>query len=79
MIRGLSRFAALVAAAAASVALFGGTANAGEPVNRGGEPGEPGTATSDCRTSMPPQGDATTAFCVANAEPGAPGPAVAYN
>jgi hypothetical protein len=68
----------MVAAAAASAALFGGTAQADEPVNRGGEPGKPGTASNVCRSSMPPQGDPTS-FCVAKAEPGVPGPAVAYS
>jgi hypothetical protein len=79
MIRGLPRFAAIVAAAAASAALFAGTAHADEPVNRGGEPGEPGVATSDCRTSVDQQDGVSYAFCTATAEPGAPGPAVVYN
>ena len=78
MIRGLPRFAVLVAAAAASAALIGGTAQAGEPVNKGGKPGE-ATATNICRTSMPPEGDADEEFCTVKVTPGAPGPAVAYN
>lgn len=78
MIRGLPRFAILVAAAAASAALIGGTAQAGEPVNKGGEPGD-ATATNDCRISNPPEDDADKPFCTVKVTPGAAGPAVVRN
>jgi hypothetical protein len=74
MIRGLLRFVAL---AAASVALIGGVAQADEPVIQNGAPGDPGSATVNCRTSVPPQDDAGQSLCTAT--PGsaeAPGPAV---
>jgi hypothetical protein len=75
MIQVPPRFAAIVAAAVASAALFAGTVQAGVPLHQGSEPGT-GTATSDCRSSMPPQGDVLSSLCVARVTPGAPGPAV---
>jgi hypothetical protein len=61
MIRGLPRFAA----------------QADEPVNRDGEPGEGGTGTVYCPPSVPPEDDASRVFCTATpGRPGAPGKAV---
>jgi hypothetical protein len=76
MRRGLP-FAALAAAAAASAALIGGLAQAGEPVNQGGEPGEGGSATNYCRTSVPSEEDNAVQACKAiPGRPGEPGMAV---
>jgi hypothetical protein len=76
MIRGLSRFAALAAAVAASAVLVGASAQAGEPSNQGGRPGEPGSAS--CRI-VPQQDDASQVLCTAiPGKPGAPGKAVDY-
>jgi hypothetical protein len=79
MIRGVPRLAALAVAAAASATLMWGVALADEPVNRGGAPGKPGSATSYCRTSVPPQDDASQVLCKTTpGRPGEPGPAVDY-
>jgi len=76
MIRGLPRLAALAAAAAASAALIGGAAQAGEPSNQSGPPGEGGSATSYC-WSEPPQNDASQVQCTATpGKHGAPGAVV---
>jgi hypothetical protein len=79
MIRGLPRFVALAAAAAASAALIGGVAQAGEPSNQGGPPGEGGSATNHCWTSVPPQDDAGQVHCTATpGRSGEPGLAVQH-
>ena len=79
MIRGLPQFAALAAAAAASVALIGGAAQAVEPSNQGGSPGVGGSATIYlCRTWISPQNNASLVLCMANpGMPGAPGTGMA--
>ena len=78
MIRGLPRLAAMAAAAAASTALFGGTAQADVPPDQDGSSGEGGSATTYCSTSEP-QNDAGRVQCVATpGRPGAPDPAVAH-
>jgi hypothetical protein len=75
MTRTAPRLAALAVAAAASALLIGGTAQAGEPLNQDGPPGEPGSATNHCRT-VPPRDDDGSTHCTARpGMPGAPGPA----
>jgi hypothetical protein len=44
--------------------------------DEGGAPGEGGSATIHCRTSVPPQGDASQVQCTAT--PGGPGGAIDY-
>ncbi|MGH3589146.1 MAG: hypothetical protein ACRDQ0_22790 [Pseudonocardia sp.] len=51
----MSRVAAAAGAAVASVVLFGGAAQAGEPKNQDGPDGPPGTAITVCRDAPPPE------------------------
>jgi hypothetical protein len=69
MIQNMSRIAAVTAAAAVSVALFGGVAQAGDPKNQDGPDGRSGRATTNCREVPPPQDRVLRC----TAWPGAPG------
>ncbi|HLU60030.1 MAG TPA: hypothetical protein VKZ81_31605 [Pseudonocardia sp.] len=50
-----SAVAAAAVGAAAAAALFGGALWAGDPHERDGAPGRPGTGTATCRYLPPPQ------------------------
>jgi hypothetical protein len=75
MTRDAPRRAALAVLAAASVLLVGGAAQAGEPSNQDGPPGEPGSATNHCRTVPQQEDDGLTGCTARPGMPGAPGPA----
>jgi hypothetical protein len=53
--RHVSGIITVAAAAAVSVALFGGAAQAGKPKDHDGAPGKSGTGTATCRWLPPPQ------------------------
>ena len=55
MRRYVSGFATVAAAAAVSVALFGGAAQAGDPKDHDGASGSSGTATATCEWMLPLQ------------------------
>ncbi|MHA6630518.1 hypothetical protein ACU61A_34200 [Pseudonocardia sichuanensis] len=64
MTRIVCRIAVAAAAATASAALCAGAAQAGDPKDQDGAPGESGTATATCRW-MPPVQDAFIVQCTA--------------
>jgi hypothetical protein len=82
MIQHMSRIAAAAAAAAVSVMLFGGVAQADDPKNgdqknQDGPDGRSGSATADCREVPPPE-DGVIRCTAWLGAPGAGGQAVGY-
>jgi hypothetical protein len=69
--------AALAAAAAVSVLVIGGVAQAGDPKNQDGSAGEPSTATVICRW-LPPAKDMIFQCTALPRQPGAGGPTIDY-
>ncbi|WP_143517384.1 hypothetical protein [Pseudonocardia sp. MH-G8] len=78
MTRIVCRIAAATAAAAVSAALCAGAAQAGDPKDQDGPPGESGTATATCRWLPPMEDDAIIQCTASRGASGAGGSAVDY-
>ncbi|MHA6621331.1 hypothetical protein [Pseudonocardia sp. DLS-67] len=72
MKRYVSGFATMVAAAAVSVPLFAGAAQAGDPKNHDGPDGRSGSATATCRW-LPPVDDGFIIQCTTSGGTGGAG------